>query len=226
MWPFLASANSVSASSTDLATSATRWSSVAAVAGAMASAARSAATAAMRGMVPSLCWLAAALTPPLGSGQAAADPLDLRPTDLTIAEFAQLGPAEQQRFRAGFALAVGDAEIAGGGQRVAAVLAQHPPPRPGPITGADWVALPPRERLALLAGYNAGAWAVALTATAGRSDDAALAQARRLVRPAPVPAPSLLAARLADWLFYTDRRAAPLTESIATIMGQIAQGAP
>ena len=176
--------------------------------------------------MPSLCWLAAALTPPLDPGQAAADPLDLRPTDLTIAEFAQLAPAEQQRFRAGFALAVGDAEIAGGGQRVAAVLAQDPPPRPGLITGANWLALPPRERLALLAGYNAGAWAVALTATAGRSDDAALAQARRLVRPAPVPAPSLLSARLADWLFYTDRRAAPLTESIATIMGQIAQGAP
>lgn len=150
----------------------------------------------------------------------------MRPTDLSALEFAQLAPVEQQRFRDGFALAAADARIAGGGLRIAAALARDLPPAPGPISGGDWVALPPRERLALLAGFNAGAWAVALTGVTGRSDDAALAEARRLVRPAPVPAPSLLAARLADWLFYTDRRAAPLTESIAVILSQIAADAP
>ena len=94
------------------------------------------------------------------------------------------------------------------------------------MSGADWLALAPRERLALLAGYNAGTWALALTATTGRSDDDALAQARQLVRPAPIPAPSLLAARLSDWLFYTDRREAPLAQAIATIVHQLAGDAP
>jgi hypothetical protein len=178
-------------------------------------------------MVPSLCWLAAALALALGSQQALADLLDRRPTDLTTVEFAQLAPAERQRFRDGFALAVdGRGPLAGGGQRVAAALAHDPPPSPGAVSGADWLALEPRERLALLAGYNAGAWALALTAATGRSDDDALARARRLVRPAPVPAPSLLSARLSDWLFYTDRRAAPLVSSIATITGQLAAAAP
>jgi hypothetical protein len=106
------------------------------------------------------------------------------------------------------------------------LLSADPPPTPGPVSGWDWIALPPRERLALLAGYNAGSWAAALTAAVGRSDDHALADARRLVRPAPVPAPSLLSARLSDWLFYTDRRAAPLADSIATILGQLVADAP
>jgi hypothetical protein len=176
-------------------------------------------------MVPSFCLLAAALSSPLGPWQAAADPLDARPTDLTVAEFARLPPAERQRFRDGFALAVdGRGPLPGGGLRIAAVLAADPPPSPGALSSADWVALDPRERLALLAGYNAGAWAVALTTAVGRSDDGALAEARRLVRPAPVPAPSLLSARLSDWLFYTDRREALLTASIAPVVAQLASG--
>ena len=157
--------------------------------------------------------------------QAPFDPLDRRPTDLTVAEFARLTPAEQRGFEAGFALAVGDGHVAGGGERIAAALARDPPTSARPISGRDWLALPPRERLALLAGYNAGVWAVALTAATGQWDDAALAEARRLVRRAGVPGPSLLAARLSDWLFYTDRRAAPLPEGLDAVLAQIA-GAP
>jgi hypothetical protein len=158
----------------------------------------------------------------------AADPLDARPTDLTVAEFARLAPAERRLFTEGFALAVEGRGplVGGGGSRIAASLSADPPPALGPVSGWDWIALPPRERLALLAGYNAGSWAAALTAAVGRSDDHALAGARRLVRPAPVPAPSLLSARLSDWLFYTDRREAPLADSIATILGQLAADAP
>ena len=118
------------------------------------------------------------------------------------------------------------APLAGGGRRIAAALAAEPSPSPGAASGADWLALAPREPLALLAGYDAGTWALALTAAAGRSDDDALAQARRLVWPAPIPAPSLLAARLSGWLFYTDRREAPLVQAIATIVHQLAGDAP
>ena len=44
------------------------------------------------------------------------------------------------------------------------------------------------------------------------------------MRPTPVPAPSLLSARLSDWLFYTDRREAPLTASIAAVVARLASG--
>lgn len=182
-------------------------------------------------MARSLIWLAVALTLPLGRPQAAtADPLDVRPTDLTVAEFRQLPAVEQARFLDGFALAGtvgGQVDLVAAARpdrRVAAVLAEQPPSGRGPVDGEQWVALEPRERLALLAGYNAGAWVTALQVATGRADDATLAAARRLIRPAPVPAPSLLAARLADWLFYTDRRAAPLQVSIATIARQLADG--
>jgi hypothetical protein len=182
-------------------------------------------------MVCSLIWLAVALTLPLGRPQAAtADPLDIRPTDLTVAEFANLAPTEQARFLDGFALATASGRSGGTvatsepARRMAAALAERPPSGSGPISGTDWIALEPRQRLALLAGYNAGAWVTALQAKTGRADDATLAAARRLLRPAPVPAPSLLAARLADWLFYSDRRAAPLQVSIATIARQIEDG--
>jgi hypothetical protein len=183
-------------------------------------------------MARSLIWLSVAVTSPLGPPQAArADPLDVRPTDLTVAEFRQLPPDERALFLDGFALAGtatgdGDDGVAGAppDSRIAAVLAEQPPRGSGPVDGARWVALEPRQRLALLAGYNAGAWVAALCAQTGQADNATLAAARRLLQPAPVPAPSLLAARLADWLFYTDRRAAPLQASIATITRQIAEG--
>ena len=104
----------------------------------------------------------------------------------------------------------------------------HPLP-PLAVTGETWIALDARPRLALLQGFYAGVTAAALDrALDGTRDparlDAAFAEARRRVRPRLALAPSLLFARLSDWLFYTDRRAAPLVETIAVLAEQIKGG--
>jgi hypothetical protein len=103
---------------------------------------------------------------------------------------------------------------------------RNAPLPPLAVTGETWVALRPRARLALLHGFYAGVYAAALAgALEGTRDPARLelgfAEARRLVRPRLALAPSLLFARLSDWLFYTDRRPAPLVDTIAVIAAQI-----
>lgn len=114
-------------------------------------------------------------------------------------------------------------------RRVAVALTLGRRARPLPayaVTGGTWIALESRHRLALLHGVYAGAYGAALEALPEAKGgpeklDAAFAKARRLVKPELALAPSLLFARLSDWLFYTDRRAAPLVHSIREIAGQI-----
>ena len=113
------------------------------------------------------------------------------------------------------------------GALLVAAQARAPVPRFA-MTGADWMALSVRHRLAVLHGFYAGAYGRVLNELlGGEADEAALdaafAKARQLVEPELALAPALLFARLSDWYFYTDRRAAPLVLSIQTIAGQIRQ---
>ncbi|MFQ5774885.1 MAG: hypothetical protein ACE5GS_10230 [Kiloniellaceae bacterium] len=105
--------------------------------------------------------------------------------------------------------------------------AREPLPRFA-VTGETWMGLPVRQRLAALHGVYAGAYARAIADLLGpEADESALevsfAGARRLVKPKLALAPPLLFARLSDWYFYTNRRAAPLVRAIETIAGQIRQ---
>lgn len=183
------------------------------------------------------------------------DPLDKRSTEWRAAEWWALDEAEQDRFLVGFSLGwsgvVEDgaaglspdetwalfaarlqlAEISQRppGPRVAVVLTAVQASDPLPafaVSGADWLALESRHRMALLHGVYAATYARALDghlgdqATAEEFDEA-FAEARRRVQPKLALAPSLLFARLSDWLFYTNHRPAPLMEIIATIAEQI-----
>lgn len=137
--------------------------------------------------------------------------------------------------RAPDAAAVGDLHAAlaapgdGADSRVAAVLlvaALDNPPPTLDVTGQTWLDLDIRHRLALLHGFYAGTYAAALAAslTDNRNMerlDLAFAEARRLVRPKLALAPSLLFARLSDWLFYTNHRPLPLVETIGILAAQI-----
>jgi hypothetical protein len=115
------------------------------------------------------------------------------------------------------------------GPRLAAVLlrAQLEVPLPSfTVTGETWLALDPRPRLALLHGVYAGAYARAIDQTletnaTSEELDQAFAEVRRLVKPKLALAPSVLFARLSDWLFYIDRRPAPLVGTISMLAEQI-----
>jgi hypothetical protein len=182
------------------------------------------------------------------------DPLDRRSTDWRGVDWQALAPDERHWVVIGFALAWrGPAQARGAAPRPAVTAARRAaltkastgpdgrlavlllaaerddPLPPLAVTGETWVALDSRARLALLHGFYAGVYAAALAeALEGTRDPARLeagfAEARRLVRPRLALAPSLLFARLSDWLFYTDRRPAPLVETIAIIAAQIKGG--
>ncbi len=115
------------------------------------------------------------------------------------------------------------------GPRVALVLTAVQAGTPLPafaVSGTDWLALVSRHRMALLHGVYAATYARALDAHLGEGAtaeafDQAFAEARRLVKPRLALAPSLLFARLSDWLFYTNHRPAPLMEIIAVLAEQI-----
>ena len=200
-------------------------------------------------LLPALLLLLAAAGPAL-----AEDPLDRRSTDWRGGDWLALAPEERHWVMVGFALAWrGPTQAAGEAprlavtadrraaltgaaedtnERIAAMLltAERDDPLPAmAVTGETWIALDIRPRLALLHGFYAGVYAAALVeALEGTRDPARLeagfAEARRLVRPRLALAPSLLFARLSDWLFYTDRRPAPLVETIAVIAAQIKGG--
>lgn len=97
------------------------------------------------------------------------------------------------------------------------------------VSGADWIALELWERLAMLQGIHGGQYTRALRdepGGVGADDaalDAALARARRLVKPRLAYAPTLLFARLSDYYFYVDRREERLIDSIAVLAAQIAE---
>lgn len=198
-------------------------------------------------------WLAAlAVLTVAVSTAAQEDPFDSRAIDWRLEQWRALEPLERQWFLAGFALgwhgpAASEAEIAASPQalaglgamlpepapaiRLAAVLAEtharRPPPRLA-MTGTQWLALSVRHRLAVLHGFYGGRYGRAIADRLGRDAglaayDAALASARRELRPAPALAPSLLFARLSDWYFYTNHRVEPLVRSIETIVEQIRQ---
>ena len=115
------------------------------------------------------------------------------------------------------------------GPRVALALTAIQVSSPLPafaVSGTDWLALDSRHRMALLHGVYAATYARALDAHLGEGAtaeafDQAFAEARRLVKPRLALAPSLLFARLSDWLFYTNHRPAPLMAIIAVLAEQI-----
>jgi hypothetical protein len=190
----------------------------------------------------------------LGIAAAAADPLDLRPTDWRLSDWRRLNAGEQAVFLAGYSLgwyglerrsngtaslasaakasrllraALQDEAVASSTQRVVVALMQLNAigTLPAvPVSGASWLALPVRHRLALLHGFYAGQYARSLTGALGEEAAAAtIEQAldeRQFARPRLALGPSLLFARLSDWYFYVDRRVQPLTVSIAEIVDQ------
>ncbi len=200
-------------------------------------------------LIPILLLVVTAAGPALGD-----DPLDRRSTDWRGGDWQALEPDERHWVVVGFALAWRGPTRAGGapprlavtaarraaltragaasdGRLAVLLLAAERDDRLPPlaVTGETWIALGSRARLALLHGFYAGAYAAALVEALDATRDparleAGFAEARRLVRPRLALAPSLLFARLSDWLFYTDRRPAPLIESIAVIAAQIKGG--
>ncbi len=202
-----------------------------------------------RWLVPAVLLVVAAAAPALAD-----DPLDRRSTDWRGGDWQALAHEERHWVVVGFALAWrGQSQAAGEAPRLAltaerraaltravaksdtrlAVLllaAERNDPLPAlAVTGGTWIALDSRPRLALLHGFYAGVYGAALVeALDGTREQARLeagfAEARRLVKPRLALTPSLLFARLSDWLFYTDRRPAPLIETIAVIAAQIKGG--
>jgi len=184
----------------------------------------------------------------------AEDPLDRRSTDWRGGDWLALVPEERHWVMVGFALAWRGPNPAAGeaprlavtdgrraalvraagdtNERIAVMLlaAERDDPLPAmAVTGETWIALDSRPRLALLHGFYAGVYAAALVEALQETRsparlDAGFAEARRLVQPRLALAPSLLFARLSDWLFYTDRRPAPLIETIGVIAAQIKGG--
>jgi hypothetical protein len=193
----------------------------------------------------------------IAGAAAAGDILDLRSTDVRLADWAALAPAARSWWLIGFTLGwhgqdpaaepmPADAARAGQAEAVTQLLRRAADARHGArrlaaelieqrlagtlplagVTGHVWLALAPGDRLVLLQGLQAGAYARAiddrLGATAdGAAREAAVADARRRVRPNLALAPNLLFARLSDHYFYTDRRHEPLVSSIATIAAQL-----
>ncbi len=185
----------------------------------------------------------------------AGEVLETRSTDLRLSDWTRMAESDRPWFLTGFALgwhgedtdapalALGDAQAAYA--PVAARLARQVVADPSTrlvgvltralvagrlplaaVSGADWIALDPAPRLALLHGFHGGAYARALWdgLGAGAPDaalDGTLAEARRRVKPPLAFAPSLLFARLSDYYFYTDRRVERLVDSIAVIAAQI-----
>lgn len=112
--------------------------------------------------------------------------------------------------------------------RLAVLLLRQQEAAPLPafaVTGATWLALETRPRLALLHGLYAGSYGAAIAGLEPERGtdrlEAAFARARRLVAPPLALAPPLAYARLSDWLFYSNHRPVPLVETIKLLAEQI-----